>query len=62
MPSQLPKIVARTDKETIEKFKIIAEYNQRSVSQQMVYLVKKEIEQYEQEKGEIIIDTRGTDI
>lgn len=53
MPSQLPKIVARTDQKTIDKFKKIAEANERSVSQQMVYLVKREIEEYEREKGEI---------
>lgn len=53
MPSQLPKIVARTDQNTIDKFKKIAEENERSVSQQMVYLVKREIEEYEREKGEI---------
>lgn len=55
MPSQLPKIVARTDQETINKFKIIAAENERSVSQEMVYLVKQEIKKYEREKGEIKI-------
>lgn len=50
MPSDLPKIVARTDKETIEKFKKIAKEHERSVSQEMVYLVKKAIKEYEKEK------------
>lgn len=57
MPSQLPKIVARTDQTTINKFKIIAAEHERSVSQEMIYLVKQEIRKYEKEKGEIIIDT-----
>ena len=47
MPSQLPKIVARTDQTTINKFKIIASENERSVSQEMVFLVKKAIREYE---------------
>lgn len=56
MPSQLPKIVARTDQTTINKFKIIAAENERSVSQEMVFLVKKAIREYEKERGEIKID------
>lgn len=56
MPSQLPKIVARTDQTTINKFKIIASENERSVSQEMVFLVKKAIREYEKERGEIEID------
>lgn len=56
MPSQLPKIVARTDKKTIDKMKYIAKKNERSVSQETVFLIKKEIERYEKENGEIIID------
>ena len=62
MPSKKPQFVIRTDKEVIEKIKVIAEENERSTSQHIVYLIKKEIEQYEKEKGEIIIDTKGTDI
>ena len=60
MPSQLPKIVARTDQTTIKKIKIIAAENERSVSQEMVYLVKQEIKRYEKEKGEIIIEQDET--
>ena len=56
MPSQLPKIVARTDQKTIDKFKKIAKENERSISQEMIYLVKKEISKYEKENGEIIIE------
>ncbi len=57
MPSKLPKIVARTDEKTINKFKVIASKNQRSVSQETVYLVKQAIEQYEKENGVIQIDS-----
>jgi hypothetical protein len=56
MPSNLPKIVARTDQQTIDKFKYIAKNEERTVSQQMIYLVKKAIKEYESEKGEIPIE------
>lgn len=56
MPSNLPKIVARTDQKTIDKFKIIAKSEERTVSQQMIYLVKEAIKKYEAEKGEIKIE------
>lgn len=56
MPSNLPKIVARTEKEIIDKLRIIAKENERSVSQEMIYLVKKEIKKYEAERGEIKLD------
>lgn len=53
MPSKLPKFVARTDQTTIDKFKFIAAKNERSVSQEMVYLVKQAINEYEKKHGEI---------
>ena len=62
MPSKKPQFVIRTDKEVIDKIKVIAEENERSTSQHIVYLIKKEIEQYEKEKGEISIDTGGIDL
>ena len=62
MPSKKPQFVIRTDKEVIDKIKVIAKENERSTSQHIVYLIKKEIEQYEQEKGEISIGTGETNI
>lgn len=53
MPSNKPKIVAYTEKEVLEKFKRIAKKNERSVSQEVAYLVKKEINNFEKENGEI---------
>lgn len=55
MPSNLPKLVARTDEETVKKFKYLATEHNRSVSQEINYLIKKEIEKYENEKGKIQI-------
>lgn len=53
MPSNKPMLVARTNQETIDKIKVIAKNNERSLSQEIVYLVKKEIQQYEKEHGAI---------
>ena len=55
MPSNLPKLVARTDEKTVKKFKYLATEHNRSVSQEINYLIKKEIEKYENEKGKIQI-------
>ena len=54
MPSNKPMLVARTDQEIIDKIKVIAKNNERSLSQEIVYLVKKEIQRYEKEHGTII--------
>ncbi len=53
MPSQKPKIVAYTEKDVLEKIKFIAKENERSISQEVIYLIKKEIKTYERENGEI---------
>ena len=58
MPSEKPKLVARTDQEIIDKIKIIAKSNERSVSQEIIFLVKQEIEKYESEKGKITIQNQ----
>lgn len=56
MPSKKPKIVAYTDQKTLDKITKIAKKNVRSLSQEIVYLVKKEVENYEKEHGEIILE------
>ena len=61
MPSNLPKLVARTDEKTVKKFKYLATEHNRSVSQEINYLIKKEIEKYENEKGKIQIWKRKMD-
>ena len=58
MPSTKPQFVIRADQNTIDKIKYIAERNERSATQEIVYLIKKEIETYEKEKGEIILESR----
>lgn len=56
MPSKKPQFVIRTDKEILEKIAIIAEENERSTTQEIVYLIKQRIKQWENEYGEIKIE------
>ena len=58
MPSKKPQFVIRTDQETIEKIKYIATENERSTTQEIVYLIKSEIKKYEREKGEIHFESK----
>ncbi len=53
MPSDLPRLTVRMEKELIDKVNILAKKETRSTNQQIIYIVKKYIEQYEQENGRI---------
>lgn len=56
MPSSKPQFVIRADQTTIDKIKYIAKENERSATQEIVYLIKQEIAKFEKERGEIIIE------
>lgn len=56
MPSQRPVIMIRTDKDTIEKFKIICDEENRSMSNYAEYFIKQCIKKYESEHGELTIE------
>lgn len=56
MPSKKPQFVIRTDNETLDKIKYIAKENERSTTQEIIFLIKQEIKKYESEKGEIPIE------
>jgi hypothetical protein len=56
MPSKKPQFVIRTDQTTIKKIKFIANENERSATQEIVFLIKQAIKKYESEKGEIPIE------
>lgn len=56
MPSNLPQFIIRTDQTTLEKIKYIAKEQERSGSQEIVYLIKEEIKRYEEENGIIKLD------
>ena len=53
MPSDLPRLTVRMEKELIDKVNILAKKETRSTNQQIIYILKKYIEQYEQENGQI---------
>lgn len=56
MPSTKPVIMIRTTNEIIEKFKVISQEENRSMSKQAEKLIIDLIKLYEQEHGEIHID------
>lgn len=56
MPSKLPVIKANTKQENIEKMKIIAKFNKRSLAKQIELIVENHIKEYENIHGEIIIN------
>ena len=53
MPSDLPRLTVRMEKELIDKVNILAKEESRSTNQQIVYILKKYVEQYEQDNGRI---------
>lgn len=56
MPSTKPVIMIRTTNEIIEKFKIISQEENRSMSKQAEKLIIDLIKQYEKENGTIQIN------
>ena len=53
MPSNKPRFTIRTDQETLIKIARIVQKNQRSATQEIVYIIKKHIDEYEKENGPI---------
>ena len=53
MPSDKPKIVIRTEQETIDKLDIIAKEQNRSRANLAEYILKGFISKYEKENGRI---------
>lgn len=66
MPSNKPIILVRTTEETIDKFKIICQEENRSMSKQAEKMILDLIKDYEQKNGTInvkninVIDNKGT--
>lgn len=59
MASNKPKLMTYTEQEVIDKFKIIAEKENRSMSKQLEYIIKKCIQEYENKNGNIIIQNNS---
>lgn len=56
MPSYKPRITVYTDEDTSMKIAYIAKGENRSASNLTEYLIKRAINEYEKENGEIIIE------
>lgn len=55
MPSKKPIIHFNTEQWIIDKMKVIANENSRSLAKEMEYICKQRIKEYESENGEIVI-------
>ena len=53
MPSDLPRLTVRMEQELVNKINKIAQEENRSTNQEIVYAVKKYVEQYEKEHGHV---------
>lgn len=56
MPSKLPQFSIRTEQDVFDKISYIAAKNERSANKEITYLLKKHIQLYENEHGEILLD------
>lgn len=59
MPSKKPQFVIRTEKEILSKIAYIASENERSSTQEIVYLIKQHIKDYEDKNGKLLVDEDG---
>ena len=53
MPSDMPRVTLRIEQESIDKLKVIADENERSLNQEIVFTLKQRIKEYEEQKGRI---------
>lgn len=60
MPSKLPIIKANTKQENIEKMRIIAQKNKRSIAKELEFLIEIHIDNFEKENGIIILENSET--
>lgn len=56
MGSDLPRVTLRMEQENIDKLKVIAEKNERSLNQEITYVLKKHIADYEKENSKIHLE------
>ena len=56
MPSNKPRIATYTTDENVRKFKVIAAYKDKSMSDYLAELINKAIQEFEVEHGQIMID------
>ena len=54
---QKHQFILRTDKELFDKVSQIAQENERSINQEIIFLMKNHVKKYEQEHWEIPLQT-----
>lgn len=59
MKDNLPRYTLRINRITLDKLQYIAEYNGRSKNREIEWLIKRHIQQFENEHGEITADEEG---
>ena len=57
MPSNKPRVATYTTEENIKKFRVIAAYKGKSMSDYLSELISESIEKFEAENGEIKIES-----
>ena len=53
VPSKLPHFAIRVERDLLDKFKYVAEYNARSANREIELLMRKHVESFEAERGPI---------
>jgi hypothetical protein len=53
MKNDLPRYTMRINRELLDKLRYVAEYEGRTINKELEQLVKRRIEKFEQEHGEI---------
>ncbi|BCJ93809.1 hypothetical protein acsn021_13780 [Anaerocolumna cellulosilytica] len=56
MPTQLSKFTLRIDSELLKKFRFVAEYNARSANREIEVLMKKHVDEFEKNHGNIELE------
>ena len=59
MPSSKPRLMTYTTKEIIDKFQYISNYEKRSASKELEYVVEEYIKEFESEHGQLIVGEDG---
>lgn len=59
MPSNKPRLATYTTKDIIDKFHFIADYERRSASKELEFIVMEYIKHFESNNGELILDDNG---
>ncbi len=59
MPSNKPRLATYTKQEIIDKFQYISNYEKRSASKELEYVVEEYIKNFEVEHGQLVMEEDG---